>query len=457
MKEYPGILKPLEGEVKEYPGILTSREVKPRKGGRATRRFQVRSGTQSQEINFQIEQLQRWVGHPLDSLITDLVQIAVAVYVQDIIAPRRSAWSRNMSLTVPVRNKSIWDSHVGMLVSLLSELTGDIYSLSFSRMRGEKSKVEFRTTNDRPVCLFSGGMDSFVGAATHLRLNPLLVSHYASPGIHSVQSRLAAALRTKNTALQHYPVRVNLSRKRAARERTQMSRSFLFLSISTAYAVDIKSDNLIMFENGPIAVNVPISESRVNTKTAHPRVLALFRNLVSNVFGLDMRVSNPFQLLTRGEILRQLDGSTFQRNLADTVSCWRYPRGVISLARALGRPLPGKHCGICYPCMTRRAAMNAAGLYEDGDDQYLVDIFSEYPGLNDQTVATILDLLRFCSKVNELSPISLIGEYPDMSLNVGAVTPGGVVDMYKRFSSEVIQCFRERANPRLAQDLSSLF
>lgn len=418
-------------------------------------RFQVRSGTRSLGINFQIEQLEGWVGHSLDSLIKDLVEIAVAVYTQDRTAPRRLEWSRNMSLTIPVRNKPTWDRCTGLLVSLLGELTGDVYSITFSNIRGERSGTQFRTTNSRPVCLFSGGLDSFVGAATHLELNPLLVSHYSSSRISAIQSQLVSTLRTEQAGIEHYAVRVSLSGQDSMQERSQLSRSFLFLSIAAAFAADIGSNNLIMFENGPIAVNVPISESRINTKTAHPRVLNMFSNLASNVFGLDIRVVNPFQLLTKGEIVHQLVGSTFERNIADTVSCWRYPRGLMSVARALGRRVPGNHCGTCYPCMMRRVAMNAAGLFED-DDEYLVDIFSDYPALDDETTATILDLLRFSRNVTELDDISLTGEYRDMSLRVGTVTPRGVIDMYKRSSVEVIECFRQRGTPRLANDFRSL-
>jgi hypothetical protein len=99
--------------------------------------------------------------------------------------------------------------------------------------------------------------------------------------------------------------------------------------------------------------------------------------------------------------------------------------------------------------------MNAAGLH-GADDQYLVDIFSEYPKVDTQTTATILDLLRFCDKVNDLGQLALIREYPDMAVRVGAITPEGVIEMHKRFSSEVIQCFRERGSAQLGTDFSSL-
>lgn len=446
---------PFEGKVEEYNIKLESKSTRPKPKGPPIRRLELRRGTESTEIRFKPEQLERYVGHPLDSKIKDLLDIAIAVYVQDRTIPRGPQWSRDLSLSVPVRNKALWDKNLGCLVSCLSELTEDVYSISFSRIRGEISDAQFKATNDRPVCLFSGGLDSYVGAAAHLESNPILVSHYSSSRVRSVQDRLAASLTTQKAKLDHYPVRVSLSGSKSTREASQLSRSFLFLSIGAAVAADTRSGNLIMSENGPIAINVRISESRTNTRTAHPKVLALFSTLVSYVFGMDIRVSNPFGLQTKGEIARKLVGTSYEKNLRHSVSCWRYPRGLISLSRSLHRPLLGNHCGICYPCIMRRVAMNAAGLH-GADDQYLVDIFSEYPKVDTQTTATILDLLRFCDKVNDLGQLALIREYPDMAVRVGAITPEGVIEMHKRFSSEVIQCFRERGSAQLGTDFSSL-
>jgi 7-cyano-7-deazaguanine synthase in queuosine biosynthesis len=390
-------------------------------------------------------------------LVKDLVDIAIAVYAQDRTTPRGPEWSRDMSLTVPVRNKSKWDLHADILGSLLSELTGDVYSVTFSSKQGDVSKQLFHTTNDRPVCLFSGGLDSFVGAATCLKRNPLLVSHYSNNNIVSVQSRLAEALGARGRNLEHRTVRVTLSGPDELREASQLSRSFLFLSIAAAFAIDIESNNIMMFENGPIAINVPISESRVSTRTAHPKVLELFGSFVSDVFGLDMNVCNPFELQTKSEMIQKVVGGPFERSLAKTVSCWRYPRGLISLAKGLHRSLLGRHCGICYPCILRRVAMNAAGLF-GRDDHYLVDIFSEYPyaNIDRNTLETVLDLLRFSSDLKDLDDISLIQEYPDLSLNVGTVTPEAVIGMYRRFSSETISCFGTRGSASLARDLSGL-
>src|SRR5258706_14062728 len=85
---------------------------------------------------------------------------------------------------------------------MLGFLTGDLWRLVFRRLSNEISALtEFVRHLEVPahtdICLFSGGLDSFIGAVDLLARgsNPLLVSHSWVASDSSHQSECIAAIR----------------------------------------------------------------------------------------------------------------------------------------------------------------------------------------------------------------------------------------------------------------------
>ena len=67
--------------------------------------------------------------------------------------------------------------------------------------------------------------------------------------------------------------------------------------------------------------------------------------------GLRVRIENPYQLKTKGEMLRGCaDQSLLAAEAARSTSCGRFQR------------FNYKHCGRCVPCQVRRAAFIASGI-----------------------------------------------------------------------------------------------
>jgi len=118
----------------------------------------------------------------------DLLVLAAHVHAADTRISRNTesedAWTREMRLVVPVSEPQRWNGAATTLKRMLDFLTGDRWTLEF-RARPVKfaTIVPPRTDLIGPpfdgVNLFSGGLDSLIGAIDTLKAGktPLLVSH----------------------------------------------------------------------------------------------------------------------------------------------------------------------------------------------------------------------------------------------------------------------------------------
>ncbi len=152
-----------------------------------------------------------------------------------------------------------------------------------------------------------------------------------------------------------------------AREESQRTRSFLFLTLAGIAARRIGAKDVIMIaENGQLAIHLPLTAARISafsTHTAHPEFIEIMTNILRAVLSFNIRIHNPFLYMTKAEVVR-----TIQRNEATmvptTISCWMS-------ARITGGYT---HCGVCIPCIIRRIANECNGIKVD---EYSRDILSE--------------------------------------------------------------------------------
>ena len=305
----------------------------------------------------------------------DLLHISLAVYAADRLTLRsyaHDAWSRTFVLYVPVLNIDIWRNNEELLNRTLSFLSGDKWRFVFRarqytdleklhKRKWEKSKQSVRDYDQ--VCMFSGGLDSFVGAIDLLQektKRPLFVSHYGGgKGTKEYQDRL------KEKFIAHFGLDSSdfvqfYAKAVAGVEDTTRTRSFMFFSHAIALATALgKEVNLIIPENGLISLNIPLTYSRLgtsSTRTTHPHYMSLFQELLTNV-GISVHMSNPYQFKTKGEMLIDCQDQDFMRaNLCNTMSCSHPDIGRMSGERE------AKHCGYCLPCVVRLAAIKRAGI-----------------------------------------------------------------------------------------------
>lgn len=308
----------------------------------------------------------------IDEIRLDLLYISNFIYAADRRISRANAsdaWTREIRLTIPVLCLSHWNKVKDTLTELLNFLTGDTWEIYFiNREKNERESKIFESVEKQlenpysQVCMFSGGLDSFIGAIDILmdenNSNPLFVSHYGggSKGTKSYQDLLITEI------ISHFPsvkpsnffsfYSAAMRTPTGQDENTTRSRSFMFF----AHAISLTPNNtkLIIPENGFVSLNIPLYFSRngsSSTRTTHPFYMYLFQKLL-NLLDINVLLDNPYQFLTKGQMMNNcLEKEFLSRNIINTMSC-SHP----TQARWSGFSGP-IHCGYCIPCTIRRASI----------------------------------------------------------------------------------------------------
>lgn len=231
--------------------------------------------------------------------------------------------------------------------------------------------------NDQPassktdcVCLFSGGADSFAGAAYLLahKRNALLISQSVGP-VSGLQKRLFESLRERFPRLareQLIQIRTHPNTARIerdarpsrphwqSRDKLQRLRSMFFLSLAGIVARARAIDEIFMCENGLVGAAIvfaPIDDSPYTTRPAEPHFLRTMQGLLRLALKRPpLSIRNPFQYMTKGQVLSYAASRDLREPLYCTVSCWRSGNCGI------------RNCGACVPCLFRQLAFDEAGL-----------------------------------------------------------------------------------------------
>jgi len=336
------------------------------------------------------DRLGHGIGHALSDLkdlnlepsevAIDLMIVAAHVHAADTRISRttesQDGWSREIRLVVPVSDPTLWYRASGILKRALDFLTGDRWQFGF-RARPEEHQA---IAKPRPqplipvsfdsVNLFSGGLDSLIGAIDSLYENgsPLLVSHAGEGAVSKSQEECFDALKAAFPKSTFDRLRIWMAFGDGLvdgvdSESSTRGRSFLFFSLGVAAGVSLrKAFTLNVPENGFIALNVPLDTLRLgalSTRTTHPFYMARWNELLS-ALGIDGELVNPYWDKTKGEMVAQCaDGDLFKRIASDSLSC-------SSPAKARWKGEPQGHCGYCLPCLIRRASLFGADPTEYG-------------------------------------------------------------------------------------------
>lgn len=339
----------------------------------------------------------------------DLLDLAAAVYIVDEINERAASpdyWSRSFGVVFPVDDPSAWNAGGTALQDALHQLSGDTFEFTWPKRGaiqriGKRSRAGLVAGYDA-VCLFSGGIDSLLGAIKLLEEGKrvYLVGHQAEGITSKAQKDLFALLSAR------YP-RVHLIQARVARslaanprhrlpdkvEDSHRPRSFLFLGLAVAVAITAKVNYLALPENGLIALNAPLQRSRMgtlSTRTAHPLFVDRFREFLADAALYTGTIENPFLYKSKTDMLRDLD-EEFRLMFERSVSCAH-----AGDVRWIGKP-GVRHCGYCVPCIYRRAAMIERG-WDDPDD-YGYDVFNDLSALTTHKQADFRALFGFANRV----------------------------------------------------------
>lgn len=291
----------------------------------------------------------------------DALAICLSVAAVDLAADRSKSpdgWTRELHVKIGVSDPVNWARNVHTLVEAVSFLTGDRWSIEFEQSSSYKPRHASSQNDASCVALLSGGMDSLVG---HLDLVaagqiPFAVSHVYR-GDRDAQSEFKQAINPVGSHLLVGQAERLISKPSPPSQRGR-SMTFFGLGILAATSLHCYSDNgrpvsLCVPENGFISLNPPLTSARVgshSTRTTHPRFLSGLQQYL-NLSGINISIDNPYQHMTKGEMLASCSNPTLLRQLIGrSISCGRY--------RVNNRT----HCGRCVPCLVRRSAFHKAGI-----------------------------------------------------------------------------------------------
>ena len=388
----------------------------------------------------------------IDPIVEDLINIALATFCVDSMVQRSVSksrfFSRDIRITIPVSDKEKWNKVKPLLERTISFMTYDIFKYNFIKRKSNYFTNKPKKSSFDSVSLFSGGLDSFAGS--HFLLsegyNPIFLSVNHS-GIGKIVSKLYESLPEKSQK-----ILLGVKKKIDGVEYTQFSRSFLYLTLAISIAKAYNNINKVFIpENGVIAFQIGLKEGRYGTRTAHPRYLNYFSSLIKNLFpSWSITIENPFKYKTKGEIVSLIkDKKNF---IKETVSCAHIGRWFKD----------SPQCGMCIPCIIRRISLISNGIYVDkkisvkGVEAFEIDfnnpsierniknVSRESKMFYRDAIVNILELLNLTNNIKNSSDDQLIIKYPEMVLP-------DILNMYKRFSSEVIKTvnyFKNR-NPSL--------
>lgn len=301
----------------------------------------------------------------------DLIVVAAHVHAADTRISRstesQDAWTREIRLVIPVSDPVLWTAAAPILVRALNFLTGDRWDVGFrGRGKGYAKLVSAAAPTLIPVpfdcvSLFSGGLDSLIGAIDSLNAGetPLLVSHAGEGMVSKSQDQCFEGLKAAYRSSVFDRLRVWMSFdsglvEDVGSEDTSRGRSFLFFSLGVAAGTALGHDFVLKVpENGFIALNVPLDRLRLgalSTRTTHPFYMARWNELLA-ALGIGGKVDNPYWDKTKGEMVAQCANPALLKKLSPlSLSC-------SSPTKARWKKKLQGHCGYCLPCLIRRASL----------------------------------------------------------------------------------------------------
>lgn len=235
------------------------------------------------------------------------------------------------------------------------------------KLSGRTKLVDLR--NKDCVCLFSGGLDSAIGTIDLLEQghSPVLVSH-SYKGDKSRQQAIIQQL-NQNGYINQFSQFNAIAHPRlnngGTTEITMRTRSlnFLAFAVVSAYALQEvvqKGIDIFVPENGVISINAPLTPLRIgtlSTRTTHPYFIQEIQKLFTAV-NIPFTLRNPYQFKTKGQMIAECKNlPLLQQIIPDTVSCSHWKR-------------KNQQCGVCVPCLIRRASLHYAGITNDAQYEF---------------------------------------------------------------------------------------
>ncbi len=319
----------------------------------------------------------------------DLLRVAGAVWAADRLSPRCGAatrgvarelsWPRRINLSVAVDDVSRWQGATDRLLALLRFMTDDDWNLDFNAARREprQSTLQSREMVEaNEVSLFSGGLDSMLGALVRSQEHPIVGMSHAATAVRVAFQRAAArAVNEHGGSLRWLSARAALhdvavcapqrvrapparlvetaaASRRRIQEPSARSRGFLFLASAGVIAVGSRIPTIASYETGIGALNTRLTDAQTGaqvTRSVHPRVILETEAILHHVLSDAVAVELPFMAVTKAELCQQA-GNALAAFAERAFSC----------DEGEGHRKHPIHCGACSSCLFRRIALHRA-------------------------------------------------------------------------------------------------
>lgn len=293
-------------------------------------------------------------------------------------------------LELHVSDELDWDPVRDEIEELLLFLSGTRPEVRFAKTASSPTRVK-RLEFVQPVStvsLFSGGLDSGAFAVQLGQREPFsILSH-----TETSKTMYGKARRFRSGFVER-GVQMVVSRARSETPQWGMinTRGIVFLSNAMAIAHDLDAQRVVVPENGPMMLNLPVSTQVKSSKTANPYMIAAWAKIVNRVLGASIAVETPYADSTKAEIIRRLGDPEAVRH---TYSCFS----------SQGQ---NRMCGLCLACFVRITSGNAAEVSEDISTTYIHNPFSEsltsLGDVNQNKVITLTEALDFWSSLADPS------------------------------------------------------
>lgn len=293
--------------------------------------------------------------------------------------------------------------------------------------RARRIRTPVDLTPARDLCLFSGGVDSFVGLWWATKLLGPVDSVFCAHSDQSWTIRLAHQIhrrvfKGRGTRLRQVYV------PPISKEGYAQLRGFLYFMSAGAWMKLLGASRLIITEVGPTMYQPRFAPFDMVTLTTHPYVVAAARDVIEQLLGRPIQIVTPFADMTKAEVIA----------LAP-------PEYGIRMTHSCISQRFGTHDGTCYGCVVRRLAALAAGVK---------DVPYRHDPITDSSASrgNLLALLRF--SLDYLIRRDSMQEY-----EIGDIIRFGKQDLFRRFALDNLAALHRLARDgrRLAADVRGMY
>ena len=311
----------------------------------------------------------------------------------------------DLKITLSVENLKKYEEIKKDFEDLLEYLLNERITIDFKK--GKKipnSSVKLFMPHDYEyLSLFSGGLDSIS--------IPFLAKYSKKRGIlhHTITHNIphGRAIKIFGKYFEHTKKQTMITStyKNKVKDPAYLkTRGLIFLTNALCVAAELNIPEVVIPENGPFMINVPISEVTDPTKTTDPIMMEDITKIFNHATDSNIKISTPFKNMTKSEVILSTGKSCL---IQDTWSC-SYFQGLSHM------------CGLCNSCLVRILSCYAINEGENLEEVYEINTFdvdhNTLGSMNQRKYFISKDTATFCRSILNPNTLNSIEQEKFISL-----------------------------------------